>query len=318
MPPISPAVTRSLLLLILSVALPLQAEDGLYQLTPVADRVHVIYGPLDLPDRNNRGFRNNVVIVETSEGVAVFDPGGSAYAGERIADTIKATFRAPVVMVFNSHVHGDHWLGNEGIRRRYPVADIYAHPRMKRRLEAGEGEFWLETINRVTGNSAEGRKVVGPNRAVTAGEIIHLGDTRFRILHYGASHTDNDIMIEVMDEQILFTGDVVRNGLLGIIEEDASFIGNIQAIDTILGTPYRLYIPGHGPAGDAAMVRRYRDYLSRLREQVEALYAEGLSDFEMKPLVREAVSDYRDWAGFELRIGPHISRAYLEVELESF
>ncbi|MEJ2455272.1 MAG: MBL fold metallo-hydrolase [Candidatus Thiodiazotropha sp.] len=311
-------IPTCLIMLVLAYPDAITAAERDYELTPVNDKIMVIYGPLELPDRHNRGFRNNAVIVKTSEGPVVFDPGGSAYAGEMIARTIKRAFDAPVIAVFNSHVHGDHWLGNEGIRRLFPTASIYAHPRMKRRLESGDGERWLTTINRVTEHTADGKLVVGPDHVVSDGDIITVGDTRFRILHYGASHTDNDIMIEVVGEDILFTGDVVRNGLLGIMEADASFKGNINAIDSLLATPYARYIPGHGDIGDASMVRRYRNYLHTLRTRVEALYAEGLSDYEMKPQVLEAVDDYRHWEGFDLRVGPHISRAFLEVEQEAF
>jgi ribonuclease BN (tRNA processing enzyme) len=36
----------------------------------------------------------------------------------------------PIVAVFNTHVHGDHWLGNQAIVERYPAVKIYAHPNM--------------------------------------------------------------------------------------------------------------------------------------------------------------------------------------------
>ena len=65
-----------------------------------------------------------------------------------------------------------------------------------------------------------------------------VGDTTFRIYHTGQAHTNNDIMVEIEGENTLFTGDVVRNGLLGIMEEDASFEGNIAAIDFIIGKKY--------------------------------------------------------------------------------
>jgi len=310
--------TFSLLLLILCFpgALPAEASD--YRLTPVTPKIQVIYGSLDLPDARNRGFRNNVVVVETSAGLVLFDPGGSAYAGERIAERVAEHYRQPVVAVINSHVHGDHWLGNEGIRRHFPEAVIYAHPRMKQRLEAGEGQRWLDTLNRVTGGTAGGVTVTGPDRTLDEGDRLMIGDTEFRLLHPGAAHTDCDLMIEVVGEQTLFTGDVVRNGLLGIMEEDASFEGNIDAIDGILAGRYAHYIPGHGAVGDAGMLLGYRNYLSTLREGVARLYEEGLSDFEMRPQVIEALSDYRDWAGFDLRIGAHINRAYLEIEKAAF
>jgi hypothetical protein len=36
----------------------------------------------------------------------------------------------------------------------------------------------------------------------------------------------------------------------------------------------------------------------------------------MKPEVVKALEDYQTWPGFDLRVGPHISRVYLEIEAE--
>ncbi len=95
-------------------------------LNRITDRVYVAYGPLALPDKHNRGFRNNAVIVLTGAGTVIIDPGGSAWAGEQLAAAARAISPHPVMAVFNSHVHGDHWLGNEGVRRTFPRTVIYA------------------------------------------------------------------------------------------------------------------------------------------------------------------------------------------------
>ena len=47
------------------------ADEVDFPLTRITDKVRVIYGPFDLPNRSNRGFRNNVVIVSTNQGVVV-------------------------------------------------------------------------------------------------------------------------------------------------------------------------------------------------------------------------------------------------------
>ncbi len=295
-----------------------QAGDFDYPFTRVSDTIHVIYGPFALPNAQNRGFRNNVVIVSTSEGVVVFDPGGSAAAGEMVVSKVKSITEAPIVAVFNSHVHGDHWLGNEGIKRAYPHAVIYGHSVTKSRAEGPVGERWLSLINDLTEGTAGGGRVVAPEKTVDDGDVITIGDTRFRVYHSGPAHTDNDIMIEVVGQDILFTGDVVRNGLLGLTEDDFSFKGSVSAIEFIADKSFKLYIPGHGKVGGEEILTGYRVYLQTVRETVKALYEEGLADFEMKPKVVEAVSDYRNWSGFDLRIGPHISRAFLEIEAEAF
>ena len=289
-----------------------------YPVTKINDRIYVIYGPFDLPDNKNRGFRNTAVIVLTSRGVVVFDPGGSAYAGEMVVRKIRTLSKDPVVAIFNSHAHGDHWLGNEGVKRTYPQAVIYGHPGAKAVVDGAEGDRWLAVIERLTGGTAGGKKVIGPEKTVNNGDVIAIGDTSFGIHHTGPAHTDNDIMIEVVDQKALFTGDVVRNGMLGLMESDSSFKGNIAAIDWMVQKKFKHYIPGHGRAGGVEIVRAYRAYLDKLLTTVKKLYAKNLADHEMKPAVRQAVSAYKDWDGFERELGPHVNRAYLEVEAAAF
>ena len=66
------------------------------------------------------------------------------------------------------------------------------------------------------------------------------------------------------------------------------------------------------------MVESFRDYTGRLYELVGELYDEGMSDFEMKPQVVEALSEYQDWTNFDQFIGRTISLAVLEAEKAAF
>jgi hypothetical protein len=58
--------------------------------------------------------------------------------------------------------------------------------------------------------------------------------------------------------------------------------------------------------------------LNTLKNEVAKHYEQGLSDFEMSPLVIESLGDYHDWVDFQRNVGRHISLAYLEVEAELF
>ena len=102
------------------------------------------------------------------------------------------------------------------------------------------------------------------------------------------------------------------------MEEYASFKGNIAAIDFIVGKNFKHYIPGHGQVGSVAMPQTYRTYLAILSSKVGELYEDGMADFEMKPDVVNAVSAYEKWVGFDLHVGPPISRAYPEIEAGEF
>lgn len=291
-----------------------------YPLSQITKNIHVIYGPFDLPNENNQGFRNNPVIVLTGEGVVVFDPGGSAAAGKMVVEKVKKLTDKSIVAVFISHAHGDHWLGNEGIKEAYPDAVIYGHKKMKAKVESGDGHQWLDIINKLTKKKAQGTRVVSPDKIVANGDIVKIGGTSFKIHHTGIAHTEGDIMIEIIEEDALFLGDVVRNNFFGIMEEDSSFKGNIAAIDYLLNEAkgFKYYIPGHGKVGRKDLLKKYKTYLSILYNDVKTMYASGIADFEMKPKIVEDLAAYKSWEGFDFRVGAHISRAYLEVEAEEF
>jgi len=291
-----------------------------YPLTKITDKIYVIYGPMDLPNDINQGFRNNPVIILTSAGAVVCDPGGSASAGQMIVRKVKTLTNLPIVAVFDSHAHGDHWLGNEAIKAAYPKAAIYAHPLAKAKIDSGDGQRWLNVINKVTHKTARGSRVVSPDKTVDNGDAIKIGDTTFRIYHTGTAHTEGDILVEIVEQNIMYIGDIARNHFLGVMEDDSSFKGNIAAINFILTNKgdMKYYIPGHGKVGTQYMLKEYSTYLSLLYNKVKSLYATGMADYEMKPEVVKTLKPFQSWDGFDIRVGAHINQAYLEVEANNF
>lgn len=318
------SITRGAAILALAAGLTAQAVESPpsrairtdYPLDRLTPNVYVIHGPTADPTPENQAFRNNPGIVLTEEGVVVIDPGSSVHVGEMVVRKVKTLTSKPIVAVFNTHAHGDHWLGNEGIKLAYPRAVIYAHPKMIGMAVEDEGRMWIKAFNELSAGAAEGTTPVGPDKAVNGGDVITIGGTRFRILHAGPAHSDRDIMIEVLNEKVLFFGDIVRDGLFSPFQ--ASFKGNIAAIDSGLKTGAKVFVPGHGRSGDATVARNYRLFLVTLREQVRRHYRNGLSDFEMKPRIAEALSAYRNWSSLDESLGRLVSAAYQEIEAEEF
>lgn len=287
-----------------------------YALTKLTDRVYVIHGPNEPPSKKNRGFRNNPVLVKTSEGIVIIDPGSSVYTGELVVKKARSLSDKPIIAIFNTHAHGDHWLGNHGIQKHFREVVIYAHPKMKIGIDAGDGEMWIKAINKRTEGMIKGTKVVGPTKTVQQGDRIKLGSVSFRIYHNGKAHSDSDLMIEIVEEKVLIFGDNWRNKNVGIFM--ASFSGNLAALDIGLATKAKYFVPGHGKSGDENSVKSYRDFIVALKKQVKKHFEADLSDFEMKPKVIKALQKYNSWVGFDENIGRLINLAYLEVENESF
>lgn len=290
-----------------------------FPLEAVSEHIRIVHGTQALPSPATRGFMNNPAAILTREGLIIVDPGSSAEIGRQLLDKLRAVSDKPVIAVFNTHVHGDHWLGNHGIREVYPAVPIYAHERMIERVKAGAGEDWIGILMNMTEGAVAGTQPVAPSIGLKGGETIELGGITLRIHHTGKAHTDHDLMIEVVDDRALFFGDIVANRRVpnSDVPQDASFKGTIEAIDRMLQGPSLLFIPGHGRSGGREVPEATLHFITQLVSSVETYYAQGLADYEMKDQVIQDLEAYRDWSNFD-QLGRVISYVYQQVERDSF
>lgn len=287
-----------------------------YALTALTPRVYILHGPNELPSKSNQGFMNNPGFVLTKAGVVVVDPGSSLQVGNLVLKKIATVTTEPVIAVFNTHLHGDHWLGNDAIRRVYPKAVIYAHPKMLQKAEAA-GPEWIALMNRLTEGGAKGTRPTIPNLGIENDETLALGGMHFRVYHNGVAHTDGDLMIEVVEEKVLFLGDNVFAGRAGRLD-DGNFLGNIAACELALKSTALHFVPGHGRSSGREVVSKYRDFLKALYVSVKKYYDQGIAAYEMKDKVVAELKPYQHWVGFDREIGKLISLAYLQVEQQAF
>lgn len=288
-----------------------------YPAEKISDHVWVIHGPTELPNHGNKGFMNNPAFVITGAGVVIIDPGSTLETGRMVLRQIKKLTQQPVTHVFASHIHGDHWLGNQAIREEYPAARYYAHPAMIEQATAGEAENWVKIMEQLTEGASRGTEAVIPDQPLTDGQEIKVGDVTLRIYLTDWAHTRTDAMIEVVEDSLLATGDNALYQRIGRMD-DGSFRGNLAACEKAHSLQLQHYVPGHGVSGGAEVVKPFCNYLKVLYEKVSELYEQGLSDFEMKDAVVESLSAFRDWSGFEDEVGRHISLALLEIEQAEF
>jgi glyoxylase-like metal-dependent hydrolase (beta-lactamase superfamily II) len=279
----------------------------------VAARTWVIHGPLGDPSVENQGFMNNPAFVITGGGVVVIDPGSSVQAGRMVLRQIRKLTDKPVTHVLNTHVHGDHWFGNQAMHEAFPQAQIMAHPLMIEAAHGGQASRWLELMDRLTQGFTLGTRAVIPTVPVIEDQRLNIGNVTFHILAPPKAHSGTDIMIHVVEEDVLFLGDNVMSGRLGGMN-DGTFRGNIAACDRALAVPVKHFVPGHGRTAGPEIVTTYRGYLSTLFETARVQYDQGKQDYEMKDALREKLARYTGWVGFDLNFGRHISVAVLEIE----
>lgn len=289
---------------------------GDFPLARLTEHVYVMHGPNGMPTKQNQGFMNNPGFVLTNKGVVVIDPGSSVQVGELVLKKIAEVTKDPVIAVFNTHIHGDHWLANDAIRAAYPQAVIYAHPNMRAKA-AVEGENWLKFMSTLTDDAIKGTHALAPNMDINHDEILALGGKHFRVIHTGTAHTDGDIMIEVVEDKVLFAGDNIVAERTARMD-DGHFKGNIAAVEAALKVNAKIIVPGHGLSGGREVADKYLTYLQAFYGAVKKYFDKGVSDFDMKDKVIADLKPYHKWALFDTEMGKLISLAYLQIEAEAF
>mgnify|MGYP000403106496 CR=1 FL=1 len=305
-----------------------QAQDFI-EGPPVADipaqqlspHVWMIYSPDGFPTPENRGMMANVIFVVTSAGVVVIDSGASLQIGQMAIRMIRKVTDQPVVAVFNSHYHGDHWLGNHAFVKTYgDKLPIYALPSTIEKLKGAEGNLWRSLMERWTNQSTLGTQVVLPNTPVRHGQVIQIGDVTFRMHHYGTAHTPSDLCVEVVQDKVTAVGDIAMTNRIANMDE-GSYPGTFKyykAIQAAAGD--QLWVPGHGQAGKD-LLKTYGEFMAGIWEPCLKAVEDGQSEAEAKSAVLKdmrVASRGKTMQGFDGNIGKYISLAYLEAEKIAF
>ncbi len=283
--------------------------------------VWMIFSPDGFPTPENRGMMSNVIFVVTSAGVVVIDSGASLQIGQMAIRMIRKVTEKPVVAVFNSHYHGDHWLGNHAFVKAYgQQLPIYALQSTIDKLKGAEGNLWRGLMERWTNQSTLGTEVVLPNTAVKHGQVIQIGDVTFRMHHYGNAHTPSDLCVEVVQDKLTAVGDIAMANRIANMDE-GSYPGTFKYYQALTAaTGDQLWVPGHGQ-GSQDLLKTYGEFMAGIWEPCLQAVKDGKSESEARSMVLKDVrvtSRAKTMQGFEGNIGKYISLAYLEAEKEAF
>ncbi len=194
----------------------------------------------------------------------------------------------PVEMVLNTHLHGDHVMGNAWFAERGAV--VMAHESVRPAL-----------MNPVTANltgstpdplSGDFLPVVN----LSGSETLTLNGQTVKLYHEPAAHTAGDIWVHFEEANVIHAGDLLFSGWFPYIDLDNGgtvngYIDAMQSIVDVADADTNI-IAGHGPMSTEADLEASIAMLTEARARVAALVEGGHGYSEI--LEAEPLTDFHD------------------------
>lgn len=314
------AAAAALCMLGSSPAVAVDASDDL-SLTPIQLSPNVYYfgGEASMASAANKGFMSNAGFVVTNDGVVAFDALGTAPLGAAMLDAIATVTDQPVKRVIVSHYHADHVYGLQEFKSI--GADIWAHANGQSYLTSEDAQERLE--QRRTDLAPwvdENTHVVGADRWLDFAQDnvvpFTMGGMSFQVIDVSGAHSDEDIMLYVEDDNILFAGDLYFTGRIPYVA-NADSKAWLKALDSMLDVNPEIVVPGHGRASSdtAQDMLLTRNYLEYLRQEMGAAVDEMIGFEEVYQSTDWSM--FKDYPAFEDANRINAYGQYLLMERES-
>ena len=180
-------------------------------------------------------------------GAVIVDTCATYERTRRFLDAVRtASGAAPITMAVNTHQHGDHTYGNSVLPRE---TVIIGHTAMRAGLLA---DTIIDGCPPVWTPVPEWGPVTKrvPSIAVHDRLTIHAGSRIVELHHPGyAAHTTGDLVAWLPEERVLFTGDLIFNGLTPLVLM-GSVGGARRSLEWLQSFEPAVLVPGHGPLAD--------------------------------------------------------------------
>jgi glyoxylase-like metal-dependent hydrolase (beta-lactamase superfamily II) len=291
------------------------AGNNLPEPVRISEHAWAWIGPYGPPTKENQGFRMNLGFVVGDDAVTVIDSGYGDGMAHAMLDQIQRISNKPVRFVINTDSQPHRILGNEVFRNQGAtiIAADAAAPRI-----ANEGASMARTAEQIIGAPPGTIQTPGdPDRTLTDITQLDLGGVTLKAIPVGTAHTPGSIILEVVEDKIVYAGDVLYGGrMLSIlpvsrVDEWITVIDNLRIYDNVV------FVPGHGEPGNLGEFEESNyKYLTMLKAHMDEAIEEGI---ELQNAIDSLdQSEWQNLADFEALAGRNAHQTYLERETAAF
>jgi uncharacterized sulfatase len=276
--------------------------------TEVASRTWMVEGRSEYFSLENGGNIVNIAFIEVPDGVVVIDTGPSKRYGEALLALIQRTIPGkPILRVYNTHHHPDHFLGNQAFS-----AQAIAAPQTVIDNISAEGEAFTDNMYRLIGDWMRGTAPLLP-QTVLSKDTEDVGGRRFSHF-FLAGHSSSDLVIRDDETGVLFAGDLAFLDRAATTPH-ADIAQWQQTLALLAGTDREMILPGHGlPDRSGASIEQTADYLDWLDGVLREAASEGLTMNEAMRI--EIPARFNSLAVVDTEFQRSVVHLYLQLEDE--
>ena len=252
-------------------------------------------------------IKGDTVLFIGSEKTAIIDT-GMEYASDKLVEDVRKELDGrPLDYILLSHSHYDHVCGVPALRHAWPEVKVCAHPHAAKILSkesvrqfmmnmSAKNYVEVDPEHSVVGYPLEDYRV---DMELTEGDIIDLGDVRFRI-YETPGHTKCCISFYDEINQILFaseSGGIACTTDPMSVESNyvSSFVQYMESIRKLRQIPVKLIIQSHRTIGTMASIDTYFDraesYATLGMRFILSMYENGLSQPEILKIYARVYSE---------------------------
>ena len=256
----------------------------------------------------------NIGIVVGSKGTLVIDTGLGRRNGVTVAAAVAKLRKGGNLYLATTHFHPEHVTGQSG----FPAGTVVIRPTVQQKEIEESGIGMIDFFRSRSDVNKELLVDAGIDKADILFDkemTLDLGDVTVRMVYYGPTHTNGDIIFLVDPDKAMISGDIVQNKFVILpIGTQTNIHGWIKVLDRVAELKPTLILPDHSPPGDLSMLPEQQAFMTDLLEQAQAAKKQGKSvEDTVSSLSEEFKKKYAGW----LRPGNltrAITQAYKEAQ----
>lgn len=232
--------------------------------------------------------------------ILVVDTGLNETEAAKLLSAIRQVSTLPVKYIVNTHYHPDHQGGNLVVG---PSAVVISTDFTRERTLVLQKAPGMEGFHFHPADLTFQQQVT-----------LHVYPYSVQIYFPGKAHTSGDALVYFPQQRAISMGDLFLNRSSPAMD-DGSVENWIQALDRVLDLSVENVVPGHFELATKSDLKRFRDYLYDLYQQVKALKQKNETLEQVRHEVHmEKYSDFRQYPKYEATFGDNAATIYRQLQ----